>query len=279
MANLARFEIESLSVISPSTDRGFDAVNGATVKFRLETTDALVYRTSYQVFDNAVSDSPLASKDAPELSLVGATTGQLVDAATPGADVTTTMPATASHSWKVRCLANGGINPRTGQPDPDYVFERIVSIRTATGLRKIIGDEGTEYSVRGWADAQNEQVDGAYQRTITRAPAVATGAAPTITVLEAGGGVASKFYVSTAIVIANNGTDRAAWRITTTFLTDGSGNPTSPTSAVEPLPGWTAGAAAWTAAMTTSGNALVMTGSGATSGTAWTVSLEAVRQG
>ncbi len=277
--NLARFAIESNSVVSPSTDRGFDVANGALVKFRLETTDALAYRVTYEVFDNTVSSSPLSSKDATELVLDnGPITGQMVDALTPGADVETTMPATGSHSWKVRCLVDGGINPHTGKVDPDYVFERIIAIRTATGLRKVIGDESTEYSPRGWADAQNEQVEGAYQRTITRAPAAVTGAAPTITVLEAGGAVASKFHCAVMIVFANNGTDRAAWRITTTFLSDGSGNPTSPSSAVEPLPGWTAGAAAWTASVSTVGNALVMTGSGATAGTQWTVNAELTRE-
>jgi hypothetical protein len=279
--NLARFQITgSTSGLTPSTARGHNAVNDETLTFQLETSDPLAYRTTYQVFDAAAPDAPLASMDAPTLVLDNGagSTGQLVDAVTSGAGVTCAMPTTGAHSWKVRCLVDGGINPRTGQPDSDYVFERIVAIRTGTGARKIIGDESTEYSERGWADAQNEQVDGDYRRTITRGPEATTGAGPTITVLEAGGAQPSKFHTAVLIVFANDGTDRAAWRITTTFLADASGHPTNPASAVEPLPGWTGGAALWTASVSTAGNALVVTGGGGTAGTQWTVNAEITRE-
>lgn len=164
MTNLARFKITgSVGGESPSTDRGYDAVHGEDLTFNLEAPSAVINRVTYQVFDDADPDSPLSSKDAPELLLDnGVATGQSVDATAPTADVDTTMPAAPDvHSWIVRCLVNGGINPRTGQPDGDYVFERLVTIRTTAGTRKVIAAEGTQYSAAGWADAQNEQIDAA----------------------------------------------------------------------------------------------------------------------
>lgn len=157
MANFARFKIET----SPSSDGGFDATAAATLNLQLEGTPAgVVQRTTFQVYSAGEVNPPLASKSAPLLTLVGASSGQKVDAATPGAVVQTVMPSSSlgGHSWVVRCLVNGGIDTN-GRINPDYVFERLVTIRSTNGLRKEVLAEATAYSQRGAADAQNEIID------------------------------------------------------------------------------------------------------------------------
>ena len=126
--------------------------------FALEATSGLVQRWTLEVYSAADDKSPRASKSAPTLTLVGATSGQKVDAATPASNITTTAPATGYHSYIVRSTVNGGLNAK-GQPDPDLVHERLIAIRTPGGRRKIIASEGTQYGPGGWADAQNDDVD------------------------------------------------------------------------------------------------------------------------
>ncbi|MHB9005066.1 MAG: hypothetical protein ACYC6C_13600, partial [Coriobacteriia bacterium] len=156
MTNWARFTINGTA----STTGGYDALAGDALSFALEASPGLVVRkTEYWVYSAADPDSPLASKSAPELSLVGATTGQRVQAATPAAVVNTTLPALGVHSWIVRCQVNDGVD-EDGSVNPDYVFERMICVRSASGRRKIVPTEGTMYSPRGWADAQNDDVDG-----------------------------------------------------------------------------------------------------------------------
>lgn len=154
MANFARFLINA----SASTDGGFDATAGQTLTFQLEgTPSGVVQRATFEVYDPAQPTSPLASKNAPALSLAGATTGTKIDAATPASAVTTTMP-TGVHSYRVRCSVNGGLDPN-GSPSADYSFERLVVIRSAGGLRKVVSGESTDYSPSGAADAQNDLID------------------------------------------------------------------------------------------------------------------------
>lgn len=155
MTNLARFTIEG----TPSSPGGYDATISQVLDFALEGGPAnLVQRWTLQVFDANESGSPLASKNAPTLTLVGATSGQKVDAATPGSTITCTMPSSGVHSWLVRSIVNGGVDA-TGNANPDYVYERLVSIKTGSGIRKVIATEATAYSPRGWADAQNDLTD------------------------------------------------------------------------------------------------------------------------
>lgn len=154
VTNLARFTVNGLA----SSLRGVDLANGAPVTLALEAVSSLVQRATFEVYNAADSASPLASKDAPSLSLVGATTGPKVDAATPAASVTATLPASGAHSYMVRCTVNGGLNAK-GKPDANLVFERVVAIRTAGGRRKVIASEGTQYEVAGWAGAQNDDAD------------------------------------------------------------------------------------------------------------------------
>lgn len=157
MPNLARFFING---VSSTPTAGLDASAGQLLTFTPEGASSLVQRSTYEVYSVSEPSSPLASKDAPTLTLVGATSGQKVDAATPSAAVTCTLPNFDGlcASWLVRRYVNGGIDA-SGRFNPDYVFERLVAVRAANGMRKVIATEGTQYSPRGWADAQNEEVD------------------------------------------------------------------------------------------------------------------------
>jgi hypothetical protein len=153
--NLAKFTINA----SASSPGGFSATVSQVLTMALEGGPAnVVNRWTLQVFDAADASSPLASKNAPSLTLVGGTSGQKVDAATPGTSITTTMPSSGVHSWLVRSLVNGGLNAK-GKADPEYVYERLVYIPTGSALRKVIATEGTAASSRGWADAQNDLID------------------------------------------------------------------------------------------------------------------------
>ncbi len=159
MTNLARFTIDA----DPSANRGYDVQPGATPALQLEgTPNAVVRQVTYQVHDVSEPDSPRATKDAPTLTLDnGAATGQSVDAATPGAvvDVTSGIPTIAGdgHLWGVRCLVNGGIDA-DGRVNEDYTFSRVLCLRSAFGVRKILAAERTEYSADTWSEAQNELV-------------------------------------------------------------------------------------------------------------------------
>lgn len=167
MANFARFTVN----LSPSSAGGYDAVAGQVLSFQAEGFVAgVVQRMTYQVYDANETNPPLASLNAPTLTLAGASSGQKVDAATPGAAVTTTLPSPLADgaSWRVRALANGGIDS-TGRPNPDYVFERLIVVRSSAGLRKEVDGEGTSYSPRGRADAQNEIVAAVRSATKVRA--------------------------------------------------------------------------------------------------------------
>ncbi len=148
----ARFFVES----SPSADRGFDATAEQTLQLRLEAPTPDVYRAQYSIAAPGDPDAPLASKDAPVIALNPADG----IASPPAGIVTVTMP-TGVHSYALRCRVNDGVEAATGKAIPEWTTERIISIRSPLGLRKIIPGEGTQYSARGWADAQNEEVDAA----------------------------------------------------------------------------------------------------------------------
>src|SRR5688572_606801 len=108
MANLARFFINGVSSIPKA---GFDALDFDLLTFTPEGASSIVQRSTYEVYDVAEPSSPLASKDAPTLTLVGATSGQKVDAATPSAAVTCQLPFfPVVASWIVRRYVNGGID-------------------------------------------------------------------------------------------------------------------------------------------------------------------------
>lgn len=157
MPNLARFTIEGTA----SSPGGYDASHGQVLNFALEGGAAsVVQRWTLEVYDPADEKAPLASKGAPLMVLNGATSGQKVDAATPASEIVSdALTLSGAHSYIVRSMVNGGKGP-DGKDHSDYVFERMVAIRShLTDQRKIVASEGTQYSPRGWADAQNDQVD------------------------------------------------------------------------------------------------------------------------
>jgi hypothetical protein len=156
MTNFARFTVDD----DPSSNRGVDVLNSGTSVFKLETPTSEAWKATFSVYDATDVNSPLASKDAPALTLDNGagSTGKSVSASPVSGEVEADWPASGAHSWIVRCTVNNGVNP-DGSANADYVFERMVSIRSAAGRRKIVATEGTQYSPRGWADAQNEDVD------------------------------------------------------------------------------------------------------------------------
>lgn len=154
MANLARFTINT----TPSSPGGFDGTVSQVLTFALEGGPSnQVSLWTLEVFDSNDPASPLASKNAPALTLVGATSGLKVNATTPGSTITTTLAGSGVHTWTVRSTVNGGQGPNGA--DPNLVFERIIAIKTGSGLRKTVPAEGTQYSPRGWSDIQNDLIE------------------------------------------------------------------------------------------------------------------------
>lgn len=156
MTNFARFTVDG----DPSANRGVDVLNSGTSVLKLETPTSEVWKATFSVYDATDVNSPLASKDSPAITLDNGagSTGKSVSASPVSGEVEVDWPASGAHSWIVRCTVNNGVNP-DGSANADYVFERMASIRSAAGRRKIVATEGTQYSPRGWADAQNEDVD------------------------------------------------------------------------------------------------------------------------
>jgi len=148
----ARFTIAG----SPSSNRGYDAAELEELLLALETPTPDIYKAEFSIWKPSDPRSPLASKNAPELVL-DPTDGI---PSPPSAAVLVTMP-TGVHSYLIRCVVNDGVEAATGVRVPEWTFERIVSIRSASGMRKIVPGESTQYSARGWADAQNDEVDAA----------------------------------------------------------------------------------------------------------------------
>ena len=155
----ARFRING-----DATDQGFIATVGATLTLQLKTLPAIgVRRVRFLVPDPAAIDPtkspvynpPRASKGAPQLTLVGATSGADVSPATVGGTVTCTLPVLAPHSWIFRCVVNDGLqilpDGRTVL-DPTLIHERMVVLRF-NGRRCIIATETTQFEDDGWAGA------------------------------------------------------------------------------------------------------------------------------
>jgi hypothetical protein len=147
---------------TPPKPRAFDGAHNQLLTFELKDDPAPdIYLTQFFVYDATNPDSPLSSisglpgSPAPTLVL-NPTTGI---PASPTGTVTTTLPATGIHTWVVRCVVNGGVEAATGRARPDWIYERIVCIRSTLGIRKEIPGESTQYTDRGWSDEQNRMVD------------------------------------------------------------------------------------------------------------------------
>jgi hypothetical protein len=185
MVTTALFDINA-----DGEDRGFQATPSQVLTLRLRPPVAVdVGSVVFQVYSESAFDPdqgidvnpPRASKDAPLLTIVGATSGQSVSPSTPSGTVSITLPASAGHSYLVRCIVNGGWRALPGGGsvfDPQLIHHRGVWIPTGFGTRKIIGTEVNEFTVGGWADAINDMI--------------ALGGAVSLTFLPAGLGAVSR---------------------------------------------------------------------------------------
>lgn len=148
----AKFKINSTASSPP----GFDATNNQAITLQLEASTAPdIYQTQFFINNPGVPSSPQSSLNAPTLTL-SPSSGI---AATPTGTVTFTMPASGYHTYAVRCVLNGGVEAATGKVRPEWTFERVVAIRSAASVRKLLPGETTQYSARGWSDEQNVMVD------------------------------------------------------------------------------------------------------------------------
>lgn len=161
---LADFDINA-----DGADQGFDGTNSQSLSFTLRASPPNgISRWLLQVWNGGSYDPtlgiagnpPRQSKDAPLLTLVGATSGQSVQPATLASAITTTLPSSGSDAWIVRSTVNGGVNP-DGSPNPEYVRERMVVVRDVNGGRKIVATETTQYESDGWAGAFTGGATGA----------------------------------------------------------------------------------------------------------------------
>jgi len=142
----AKFTINS----TPSADAGYDALASATLDLQLEASPALDIRScQYSVFlktDGAptptFSSSGIAS---PPTSIVQMTLGA------------------GAHSYAIRCQTNGGEAVKGPDGKDDWSVNttiRIVSVRDANGLRRIVVGERLEYDpIYGWTKSWNEGLD------------------------------------------------------------------------------------------------------------------------
>lgn len=165
MPNRALFDIEA-----DGTDRGFDGAHDQVLSCTLRNpTGPLSWML--QVFAAAGFDPSLPFAESPprqspgatELELVGATSGPAVFAATISSAITTTLPSAPEVSaWIIRSVVDGGVKSLPNGavvPDPDAIHERMIVIRSASGLRKIVATERAQYHVDGIAEAWGGVVD------------------------------------------------------------------------------------------------------------------------
>jgi hypothetical protein len=150
---------------SDGDDQGYEATHLEVLTLRLRQQPPIgVTTVQWQVFDpngfdpeqGIAANPPRSSKGAPTLTLVGATSGQLVSPATVDGTVTITMPASGSHSWIVRCIVNGGVRTLPNGvtvADPTLIHERGVYIVTSFLTRKVVCTELRQFEDDGWAGA------------------------------------------------------------------------------------------------------------------------------
>jgi len=177
----ARFTIND-----DTSDQGYDAAALDVLILRLKTQPPSgVQSVRFQVWDAAafdpdedpVSNPPRKSKGAPDLVLVGTTSGPSVSPASIDGTVTVTLPNAERVGWIVRCVVNGGMGTlpdgRVGF-DGTLVHERMIVIRDALGARPIIATETTQYETDGWA-GEFSVIEGPAGATGATGPAGATG--------------------------------------------------------------------------------------------------------
>jgi len=153
--NEARFKIDNTPSEDANGNRGIDAISDATLTVKLENNPSPAVAVTFWIYDPADSESPLASKSAPNIvwnenGSAHITPEHVTD------EVTITLPTSSSaNSYIIRCIAI--------VPMGSAVYERLIAIRTEViveqAVRKIVPYEAQQYSARSWYDAQNEMID------------------------------------------------------------------------------------------------------------------------
>ncbi len=150
-----------------NADAGFLADPGDVVTFTLRNPNVQswqlqVWDTNQFASGNQIADNPpRKSKNAPDVQLVGATTGTIVAATTPNASITLTLPNTGNgiNSYLIRSIVDGGMT--RGQPDPAKVHQRIISTAPG-GLRKPVVTERGEFEFDSWAGVICDIIDALF---------------------------------------------------------------------------------------------------------------------
>lgn len=171
MANQAAFLINGTPSADALGDRLFIALNSQTLTVQLEVSPSPVLSARFEVFDPADSDSPFASKGAPNLTwnengLPAITLGPapygVNDPVTVDMPPIPAPPATGVYSYLIRCTVS---TAGDGSPaSQNQVYERLViiqSLSTTPALRKTVPGESVQARARGWSDAINDIVDAA----------------------------------------------------------------------------------------------------------------------
>lgn len=114
-------------------------------------------------------------------------------------------------------------------------------------------------------------------RVFSAEPPPLMGATETVPVVGSTKFFPSKSHVVVAIVHADDGTDRAEFRITATLKSDGAGDAAGLDTPLSEVLSATAGAATWTATLAIDTGALVMNGANGNAGTVWTVNAQLSR--
>lgn len=149
--NLAKFTINGSPSVDPVTgDKGYQTTALATLTLTLEQVPSAALSVTYYVYSSTDESSPLASKDAPALTFTAS--GTYMDTpASPNGTVELVMPATAAHSWNVRCVA------ATADGSDEYVRQVCIPYTLGvTDIFKTVPEETDEFYARGWSDKFND---------------------------------------------------------------------------------------------------------------------------
>jgi hypothetical protein len=149
--NLAKFTINASPSVDPVTgDKGYQTTALATLTLTLEQVPSAALSVTYYVYSSTDESSPLASKDSPSLTFTAS--GTYMDSpASPNGTVELVMPATAAHSWNVRCVA------ATADGSDEYVRQICIPYTLGvTDIFKTVPEETDEFYARGWSDKFND---------------------------------------------------------------------------------------------------------------------------
>lgn len=134
---------------SPAADRRYNAASAEVITVQLESPVG-VQLVRFEVFDQFNLDSPLATKDAPDLLFANGFASITLNPANQSTSITMVTNTTETHSWMVRATAV--------TDSGTHVFERVLTLRN--GLpRKPLPGESTQAQERGWADDWADLVD------------------------------------------------------------------------------------------------------------------------